>query len=229
MVNIYTLSHPITGEVRYVGKTTQSLKRRLNGHIQKSKTTSYYVSNWIKTLTNTDLKPNIELLDVVNDFEWEFWEQYWIAQCKAWGFKLTNITEGGDHCSRENVTLPSNTKTIYRYTLLGDFLDEHLSSKKLANKLKVYDSNIRFAAHNGTSCAGYRFAFYKVDKLTVTHRVKKAINQYDLEGNFIAEYVSTREACRITGVDYSNIGKVLNRRTHTAGGYSWKFKDVINN
>ena len=227
MVNIYSLSDPITGEIRYVGKTKNFTIRRY-AHRSKQKY-STYCTNWITSLLSKGLKPIMEILDEVEEKEWCFWEQYWISQCKAWGFRLTNLTEGGTNFSKKDTPLPSNTKTICRYTLLGDFLDEHLSSKKLANKLKVYDSNIRFAAHNGTSCAGYRFAFYKVDKLTVTHRVKKAINQYDLEGNFIAEYVSTREACRITGVDYSNIGKVLNRRTHTAGGYSWKFKDVINN
>ena len=32
-----------------------------------------------------------------NHFEnnWQFWETYWIAQFKNWGFNLTNLTSGG--------------------------------------------------------------------------------------------------------------------------------------
>jgi Uri superfamily endonuclease len=35
MVKTYTLSHPITNEVRYVGKTVESLNERLRKHLQR--------------------------------------------------------------------------------------------------------------------------------------------------------------------------------------------------
>lgn len=38
----------------------------------------------------------MEVLDIVENDEWQFWEQYWISQTKAWGFNLTNLTIGGD-------------------------------------------------------------------------------------------------------------------------------------
>ena len=69
---IYTLIDPRDNQVRYVGKT-----------------------NNIKRLIRNDYKPIIEILDEVDEAEWEFWEKYWICQFKAWGFDLVNATDGG--------------------------------------------------------------------------------------------------------------------------------------
>jgi hypothetical protein len=92
VIYIYTLSHPITGEVRYVGKTNR-LKTRYQTHITtKSKT---HCSNWIKSLKTQNLLPLMEIVDEVGN-DWVLMEQYWIAQFKVWGFNLTNQTAGGE-------------------------------------------------------------------------------------------------------------------------------------
>ena len=96
MVNIYTLSDPITGRVRYVGKTI-NLKQRFNKHILESrKSTKSHKKAWINSLLNKNLKPIINIIDIVDEENWGFWEQYWISQFKTWGFKLTNTTDGGE-------------------------------------------------------------------------------------------------------------------------------------
>ncbi len=38
----------------------------------------------------------LEIIDEVPTKEWNFWEKFWIAQFKQWGFILKNIQEGGD-------------------------------------------------------------------------------------------------------------------------------------
>ena len=38
-------------------------------------------------------------IDEVPTEDWEYWEKYWIAQYKSWGFKLENITHGGNGLS----------------------------------------------------------------------------------------------------------------------------------
>ena len=92
---IYTLSDPITQEVRYIGLTTKSLKSRFSAHC--SKKNKSYKSNWITSLKRKGLKPIIEVLDTASDFEeLKDLEMYWIAQFKQWGFKLLNLTNGGD-------------------------------------------------------------------------------------------------------------------------------------
>ena len=92
-VEIYTLAHPITNEVRYVGKTVNGLKQRLIEHIKHKPKT--YLHNWIKNLKKQNLEPKIELLETTDSNNWEESERYWIAQFKAWGFRLVNNCLGG--------------------------------------------------------------------------------------------------------------------------------------
>lgn len=83
---------PITNKIRYVGKTN-SIKNRYYNHLSdKSKS---HKSSWIKSLKVQGLKPYYIILDEVFE-EYSFWEQYWIAQCKCWGFNLVNHTIGGE-------------------------------------------------------------------------------------------------------------------------------------
>ena len=98
MTKIYTLTDPITGEIKYIGKTTKALSKRLTNHVCNSKHTRFYTECWIKGLVDKGLRPMIELVDKVDE-DWKFWEQYYISQFKAWGFNLTNLTEGGDGTS----------------------------------------------------------------------------------------------------------------------------------
>lgn len=98
MTFIYTLSDPITKQVRYVGKTTVSLERRLRGHIEKSRNLNnkWHVAQWIRSLTSQGLVPEI---DKIREVELQYLnetEVFCIAEYKRLGCDLTNNTEGGD-------------------------------------------------------------------------------------------------------------------------------------
>jgi predicted GIY-YIG superfamily endonuclease len=71
---IYTLKDPITDEIKYVGKSDDP-KSRLVEHLKKSKYTKTYKNNWIISLLDKDLKPILEILDVVDVDNWGFWEK----------------------------------------------------------------------------------------------------------------------------------------------------------
>lgn len=93
---IYTLVDPISGHVRYVGKTDYP-DTRLKYHIKSIKVTkNKHKVSWIKNLLTMKLKPILEIIDEVNYSEWEFWEQHYISLYKSWGFKLINKTFGGE-------------------------------------------------------------------------------------------------------------------------------------
>lgn len=58
-----------------------------------------------------------------------------------------------------------------------------------------------------------------------TDSIKKRVAQYDMEGNFIAEYEGVRVAERATGVSSQMISKVAKGQKYrkSAGGFVWKY------
>lgn len=94
-VFIYTLSHPITNEVRYVGKTI-NLKERLQGHLEDKGPT--YKRKWISKLKREGLIPVIEVLEEFQGehiSEWQQAERFWIETLRFYGCRLTNACAGG--------------------------------------------------------------------------------------------------------------------------------------
>ena len=58
-----------------------------------------------------------------------------------------------------------------------------------------------------------------------------AVKQYDLDGNFIKEYKTIKEASEKTGANASKISDVASGNRKTAGGYVWKYscnKNAVN-
>lgn len=116
---IYTLSDPITNDVRYVGKTSLSIQLRYNNHIYKSRLKRTHKDCWIQSLLSNNLKPIIEVIDECSFENWILFERYWICQMKVWGFDLTNHSVGGEGASGY---------------LFGPMKEE--TKQKLSNKMK---------------------------------------------------------------------------------------------
>ena len=102
-VYIYTLEHPITKEVRYIGKT-KNPKERFHNHCNRLHNEHTHKRNWINSLRSMGLKPKMNILDEVNESEWKYWEKHWIEQFRQWGFNLVNHTSGGDGLTTGNQT-----------------------------------------------------------------------------------------------------------------------------
>lgn len=62
-------------------------------------------------------------------------------------------------------------------------------------------------------------------KQTVTKNKGTKVLQFDLLGNFIAEYPSQREAERLLKYSRDSIGKVCRGKIKTYKGFIWKFAD----
>ena len=101
--SIYTLEHPITGEIRYVGRTTTSVAKRLNRHVydaRKCKGRGCRSTNWIKGLLKVNLLPIITTIDICVIDDRKDVETYWIQQFKAWNFNLLNHKIQDDSTAR---------------------------------------------------------------------------------------------------------------------------------
>jgi hypothetical protein len=90
---IYSLSDPITNNVRYIGKSDNP-EKRYTTHLAEYG--GYHKVCWIKSLKKIGLKPKLDIIDCIPDNEWQFWEEHYISLYKSWGFKLTNILAGGN-------------------------------------------------------------------------------------------------------------------------------------
>jgi hypothetical protein len=136
-VKIYTLSNPITKEIRYIGKTVGKLNYRLSAHISEAKSgrCRNHKNSWVVSLLKQDLMPTIELLDEIPyTTDWEWLEQYWISQFRAWGFSIINMTDGGDGnknqiFSRESID--KRTANIQKKIDSGE-IDYSIRAKKIS-------------------------------------------------------------------------------------------------
>jgi len=56
----------------------------------------------------------------------------------------------------------------------------------------------------------------------------KPVIQYDLDGNFIDDHISTRAASRKSGASQGAISNACNKRNNCkiAGGFKWEFKNI---
>lgn len=99
MIYIYNLTHPVTGEVRYVGQTN-NVKRRYWQHLSALSNSQTHVTRWINSLKASNLFPSINILQVCSDTDWEDAERFWIDTYKLCGASLTNLTAGGKGVGR---------------------------------------------------------------------------------------------------------------------------------
>lgn len=229
MVNIYTLSHPITGEIRYVGKTNRTLEKRLYGHLHRK--SSVKSSCWIKSLESKGLTPIIELIDVVSEENWEEEEKFYISYCRFLGFDLTNMDEGGvgmigyritDEVkakmrkSRTGKPCKEETKRKISQSLKGHTLSEE-RRRKIANTLRGRTPIETPARAESTR------------KMIALKRSKmKRVGQFDINWDLIKEHTSLSDAAKMFDCSHTTLLKAINGRTklgldRTAYGYKWKY------
>lgn len=108
-IYIYGLADPISGMIRYVGKSTVP-ERRYEEHIVDRRHS--YKSHWIHSLLQQNLKPLCVILETLEANDgWQRREKYWIAYGHEQGWPLTNLTDGGDGvCGRTGWRHTEETK-----------------------------------------------------------------------------------------------------------------------
>ena len=82
--------------------------------------------------------------------------------------------------------------------------------------------------NNSKALKGRRQSSESVEKRakTLQKSIGKKVNQYTLDGEFVASYNSFNEAARITGIWEASIRNCCIGKHQHAGGYIWKFHEV---
>lgn len=94
---VYALKDPRTQEIRYIGKSTSGMRRVLQHKNSSSLKKISHKNNWIKSLLDSGLMYQIEILQNCSSNEETLQaEMYWIKFHKEAGANLTNLTDGGE-------------------------------------------------------------------------------------------------------------------------------------
>jgi hypothetical protein len=169
-IYIYTLSCPITKEIRYVGKT-KSIKLRLQSHIDYARNTKRkrrHVSDWILGLLEQNLKPIITIIEKTDVVNWVDRERYWISHFKNLQFNLCNLTDGGE--SNTGYVYSDELKEVRRKARIGYKIPDTTKEKirkSLSKKIKCVEDGLIFPSikdaviHSGIPKTTFHRKLYK--------------------------------------------------------------------
>src|SRR6188768_2618463 len=113
---LYALRDPRSGEYRYIGKTDRTASARLAEDIYQSKPKRSYVNCWVSSLISAGVRPELEVLVKLPKNVIAFWERAYIAAARKAGFRLSNLSDGGEGPSGVKHTLETRKKMSASHT-----------------------------------------------------------------------------------------------------------------
>lgn len=207
---IYSLNCPNTNDVRYIGVTTNSLKRRLIQHLYEgnnSKSNTHKI-NWLRKLINNNQKPTICLIEITDENNWEEREKYWISKYS----NLTNIHEGGSHVYLKPKNNSSKKTKVYQYDLEGNFITSYSSQTEAAKAVGVTVSSLnRSVKGEKASCGGYQWSFVKFENIgKYIKESSTPIKVFKLVPVEYKEFESITKLCQELNIGYNSVIEAIN-------------------
>jgi len=225
-VKIYALTNPITNEIRYIGKTEMTLKKRLYYHIYDLKRcNNEHKINWFNQFIKENKKPNIILIDEVPYSNWKFWEMYWISQMKQWGFNLINYTDGGEGFTSEQ------EKKLWKNKEYREYHTNRVKGDKNPFYGKTHSDKTKEILRKKCPRKGSKHGMYNKHH-SIESKTKNRLSQPNLKpiirldnnDNYIDEWVSVRYMCNELNLDNGAVTRVLKGRNKTHKGFKFIYK-----
>lgn len=116
-------------------------------------------------------------------------------------------------CSKDNSIIHLAFKKYGLSNFIFEVIEE--CPVELLNEKEIYWINI----YNSLAPFGYNM----VPGGNRPPTSSKAVNQYDLKGNFIATYNSAKIASEITKLDYTGIVTCCRHERNVSGNYQWRY------
>lgn len=202
---IYGLIDPLTQQLRYVGKTTFTLQRRLREHLTQTSLKAHtHKNHWLKSLLKLELKPEIFELETLPLSELNEAECWHISYWKGLGCCLTNGTSGGDG----NHGFSPETRARMGAVHIGN-------KYNLGLKRTPAQRSRMAVAHLGLKHAP------EVTEKVVSQLRKAIVDQWG------GKYAGIGIAARKLGLDDSAISKVVRGKLKQTGGFVFRYADDV--
>lgn len=207
MIGIYKITNKITDQV-YIGQSVH-IERRWQEHSGRFQ---YGYSKLYQAMQEYGIENfAFEIIEKCEATELDKKERYWIKYYNSYK-KGYNSTPGGQK------QFIDNSQKIYQLWDEGYCSSEIVEQTGLGhttvqNYLMGYD---KYSVQESRRRGGLKAT--KKDLQTPN------IFQYDLQGNYIGAWFSTKQIQRELGIDSASIGKVIRGIRKSAGGYYWSSK-----
>lgn len=219
---VYKLIDPRNNECKYVGVTTQNPNTRLYRHLHDIDKSMNHKNSWLKSLKNCGLlsEVKIEIIEVCDTSILYEREIFWIKEFKNKGFKLTNMTDGGEvgslGCKHSDTAKKKISKAGKKR--LGKKLSEE-TRKKISLSLIGKPGRNTGNKHSDET----KKQISKTKKGTLSWNATPTL-QLTLDGEIIREWVSATAAAKELKLSQGNIQSVITGKRKSCGGYKWKLK-----
>ena len=222
MIGIYKITNQINGKV-YIGQSID-IKKRWQQHKQEA-TRERYQTKLYNAIRKYGIENfTFEVIEECTSLELNERETYWIEYYQSYISTIGyNMNTGGD----SHFKLPP--EKIYNLWDEGrsvgeifEILEDEIAKSTIRKYLASYP---KYSKEESKRREG--LLKRKLNNQS-DNTNDKVIKQYDLFGNFIKNWISSRQIERELGIPHSSINNVLSSKNLQSHGYQWKIGDEEN-
>lgn len=204
------------GVPRYVGKS-KNFNVRIKQHLNRDRfryKSHFY--NWLNKCISEEIEYFVDILEEVTQENWKEREVFWIKHIKENGYKLTNMTDGGD--GNNNQIFSEESKKQRSESRKGVRLSERtkqLISERHKGRLVSTETRLKLSEINkGKPCL-------ESTKL----KFSKSVTQLDLNGNILAVFKSLTDAANSINCRKSSLANaIIQKNNGKFKGFLWKYE-----
>lgn len=220
---VYIIKNMVNNKL-YVGESVNIWHRM---YMHRNKDRKQVISKAISKYGIENFEVYVEYFPNFNKHELLIIEENLIKNLKCLYPNGYNICSVGQECpSRKGISRPPRTKTWcenlskgLKGRIISDSTKIKMSKNRLGKRLSP-ETRMKISLKH----KGRKKSIESVKASKQNNPLRKTVIQYDMDGNFITEYMSLYDAERATGAKATNISNTCKGKYKSAKGFKWKFK-----